>query len=234
MPEEGQNKLKNKNASGLRTLKEKHRAVYAPGCDIGNTLIDEDAMYIHLPKHKMGFTKKEGEGESGDEDGDNEDSEGESESEEEDESDTEGKIAKEDKPEAVRMVRKLQKSVGALNDRVGESEVLLTKNKSAVLDADAASSSRRPAPESAGRGDAEGDAEVEDESASGEDEEEDDEDDVSDVSDMESEEEGSSRPNRAAESINLGELIYERKGKSSESRAVLDTTIDFQNQNASN
>ncbi|PFH34328.1 AARP2CN (NUC121) domain-containing protein [Besnoitia besnoiti] len=42
-----------------RTLKEHQRAIYAPGCDVGNIRVDADAMYIHLPDTKVSFTRPE-------------------------------------------------------------------------------------------------------------------------------------------------------------------------------
>eukprot|EP00397_Hematodinium_sp_SG-2012_P009851 GEMP01009948.1.p1 GENE.GEMP01009948.1~~GEMP01009948.1.p1 ORF type:complete len:996 (-),score=245.75 GEMP01009948.1:342-3329(-) len=52
---------KKNNATALRSLQQKHRALYAPGCDVGNVKMDKDALYINLPEHKVGFTVKEGE-----------------------------------------------------------------------------------------------------------------------------------------------------------------------------
>jgi ribosome biogenesis protein BMS1 len=50
------NKPKRKNA--LRTLAERHRAVYAPGSDVGSITVDSDAMYINLPEVQVGFTQR--------------------------------------------------------------------------------------------------------------------------------------------------------------------------------
>jgi len=47
---------KKSNSTALRTLQQKHRALYAPGCDVGNVKMDQDALYINLPDHKVGFT----------------------------------------------------------------------------------------------------------------------------------------------------------------------------------
>mmetsp|Transcript_122197 Transcript_122197/g.225119 ORF Transcript_122197/g.225119 Transcript_122197/m.225119 type:complete len:1080 (-) Transcript_122197:67-3306(-) len=50
---------KSKNA--LRSLAERHRVVYAPGSDVGSITVDSDAMYIQLPEHQVGFTRREDE-----------------------------------------------------------------------------------------------------------------------------------------------------------------------------
>jgi len=76
--DDGQEHKKN-NATALRTLQQKHRCLYAPGCDVGNVKMDKDALYINVPDHKVGFTAKE---------------------------DEQGKELSE--PEAVKMVRELQ------------------------------------------------------------------------------------------------------------------------------
>ncbi|EGC30096.1 hypothetical protein DICPUDRAFT_158216 [Dictyostelium purpureum] len=54
-----------------KTLNEKERLIYAPMCDIGNSIIfDKDAVYINIPDNKLAFSKEvdesdeEGEGES--------------------------------------------------------------------------------------------------------------------------------------------------------------------------
>eukprot|EP00392_Amoebophrya_sp_AT5.2_P003940 g3945.t1 len=95
--------LRKKKVNNLRTLQEKHKAIYAPGCDIGNVLMDKDAVYINLPKHQVGFTPQEGEGIMDDA----------------------------DKPEAVRLVRELQEKVGGLNDRAtGSGNALRLTGKS--------------------------------------------------------------------------------------------------------
>lgn len=73
---EKNNTPKRKNA--LRTLAERHRAVYAPGSDVGSITVDSDSMYIHLPEHSVGFTERTTEG------------------------------AADSLPEAVRLVRELQ------------------------------------------------------------------------------------------------------------------------------
>jgi len=78
-------KAKKKNA--LRTLAERHRIVYAPGSDVGSITVDSEAMYIHLPEHQAGFTRRE-------------DDEGEADNE---------------LPEAVRMVRALQSGEATLD-----------------------------------------------------------------------------------------------------------------------
>ncbi|CAD7958470.1 unnamed protein product [Amoebophrya sp. A25] len=100
------NKIKKKKVNNLRTLQEKHKAIYAPGCDIGNVLMDRDAVYINLPKHQVGFTKREDEDENA------------------------------ELPEAVSLVRELQGKVGALNDVSAAGKLRLTGRSSAVLSGD--------------------------------------------------------------------------------------------------
>mmetsp|Transcript_89612 Transcript_89612/g.253996 ORF Transcript_89612/g.253996 Transcript_89612/m.253996 type:complete len:1065 (+) Transcript_89612:195-3389(+) len=111
---------KPKRKNGLRTLAERHRLVYAPGCDVGSITVDSEAMYIHLPEHEVGFTQREGEDEE----------------------------AGKELPEAVRFVRALQ-SGGATAARpdlklVGSSTVRLAAESGG--DAAKASRPRRPAP----------------------------------------------------------------------------------------
>ncbi|KAK1445006.1 ribosome biogenesis protein Bms1/Tsr1 [Babesia gibsoni] len=69
-----------------RTLKDKNRNIYAPECDVGNVLVDDDAMYIELARAKEHFTE----------------------------------TADEEpiKSEAVKMVRELQRSEGALLSQI--------------------------------------------------------------------------------------------------------------------
>lgn len=40
-----------------RTLKDKNRNIYAPECDVGNVMLDDDAMYIELARAKEHFTE---------------------------------------------------------------------------------------------------------------------------------------------------------------------------------
>ncbi|KAL8450298.1 hypothetical protein Emag_003321 [Eimeria magna] len=47
-----------RRSRAARSLKDKQRCVFAPYCDIGGLALDEDAMYIHLPDTKIGFTPK--------------------------------------------------------------------------------------------------------------------------------------------------------------------------------
>lgn len=47
-----------KNAA-LRTLADRHKILYAPACNVGNVMLDADAMYINVPEYKVSFTKKE-------------------------------------------------------------------------------------------------------------------------------------------------------------------------------
>ncbi|ORM41851.1 Ribosome biogenesis protein bms1 [Babesia sp. Xinjiang] len=44
-----------------RTLKDKNRNIYAPECDVGNVMLDDDAMYIELSRAKEHFTETPGE-----------------------------------------------------------------------------------------------------------------------------------------------------------------------------
>ncbi|GFE52983.1 ribosome biogenesis related protein [Babesia ovis] len=44
-----------------RTLKDKNRNIYAPECDVGNVMLDDDAMYIELARAKEHFTETPGE-----------------------------------------------------------------------------------------------------------------------------------------------------------------------------
>ncbi|KAK2194696.1 bifunctional AARP2CN/Ribosome biogenesis protein BMS1-TSR1 [Babesia duncani] len=45
-----------------RTLKDKNRNIYAPYCDIGTVMLDQDAMYIQLVRAREHFTRMENEG----------------------------------------------------------------------------------------------------------------------------------------------------------------------------
>ncbi|GBE59312.1 ribosome biogenesis BMS1 homolog [Babesia ovata] len=45
-----------------RTLKDKNRNIYAPECDVGNVMLDDDAMYIQLARAKEHFTEIADEG----------------------------------------------------------------------------------------------------------------------------------------------------------------------------
>ncbi|EDO07910.1 ribosome biogenesis protein family protein [Babesia bovis T2Bo] len=45
-----------------RTLKDKNRNIYAPECEVGNIMVDDDAMYIELSRAKEHFTETPGEG----------------------------------------------------------------------------------------------------------------------------------------------------------------------------
>ena len=65
--------------------------------------MDRDAVYINLPKHKIGFTKQEDEDENV------------------------------ELPEAVSLVRELQQKVGALNDASSKNKLQLTNRSSKVL-----------------------------------------------------------------------------------------------------
>ena len=80
--------------------------IYAPGCDIGNVLMDKDAVYIKLPSHRVGFTKTE---------------------------DEQSEDENPNLPEAVRMVRALQNKVGALDSQLEGAEVFLTKKSKTPL-----------------------------------------------------------------------------------------------------
>lgn len=42
---------------GKRTLQDKQRGIYAPGCDIGMVMLDDEDMYITLPNVKTHFTE---------------------------------------------------------------------------------------------------------------------------------------------------------------------------------
>jgi len=120
--------VKSKKQNNLRTLQERHRVVYAPGSDMGSISLDSDAMYIHVPEHDVGFTRREGE---------------------EDEDENEEK--KKELPEAVRLVRELQVGKGSL-DRAGaqgdELQLISGSKLSITAGSNAASSrQRRPVPE---------------------------------------------------------------------------------------
>lgn len=81
-----EDKKKPKRANALRTLAERHRVVYAPGSDVGSIMMDEDAMYIQVPDHAVGFTERD------------------------DERTGRGGV-----PEAVRLVRELQQGASTLD-----------------------------------------------------------------------------------------------------------------------
>ncbi|KAL8437952.1 hypothetical protein ACSSS7_000602 [Eimeria intestinalis] len=49
---------KKRRSRAARSLKDKQRCVFAPYCDIGGSTLEENAMYIHLPDTKVGFTPK--------------------------------------------------------------------------------------------------------------------------------------------------------------------------------
>eukprot|EP00928_Gymnodinium_smaydae_P096124 TRINITY_DN8426_c0_g1_i1.p1 TRINITY_DN8426_c0_g1~~TRINITY_DN8426_c0_g1_i1.p1 ORF type:complete len:1110 (+),score=354.23 TRINITY_DN8426_c0_g1_i1:59-3388(+) len=132
---DGQQKKKN----ALRSLAERHRAVYAPGSDIGSITVDADTMYINVPEHQDGFTRREDEVDPEDkEDGDEDDEE-------------EGQAASRNLPEAVRMVRALQSGEGKMAraaDAKKQEQFRLLGNAVARLPAPDAGAQRerRPAP----------------------------------------------------------------------------------------
>lgn len=115
---DGKDVKKNKNL--LRTLAERHRVVYAPGSDVGSITVDADAMYINLPEHSVGFTKREAE-----------------------DDDAAGEL-----PEAVRLVRELQDKDAAMEraERAAAAPLGLQLLKGTTVAPAPAVPERRPAP----------------------------------------------------------------------------------------
>eukprot|EP00933_Yihiella_yeosuensis_P039287 TRINITY_DN3326_c1_g1_i1.p1 TRINITY_DN3326_c1_g1~~TRINITY_DN3326_c1_g1_i1.p1 ORF type:complete len:1083 (-),score=266.11 TRINITY_DN3326_c1_g1_i1:100-3348(-) len=160
---EGDKPLK-KNA--LRTLAERHRVVYAPGSDIGSITVDSEAMYIYVPEQKVGFTE---------------------ENDDEEESFPSRPKNDEELPEAVRMVRALQKSDSAL-DKNAESRPSLRLLKNAnvrLAEEKEPERVRRPAPEAGQLDDEDDGQDGDDEDNGDEDGEEEDDEDAEDEDDEE-------------------------------------------------
>ncbi|KAL7069407.1 hypothetical protein ACR3K2_00050 [Cryptosporidium serpentis] len=141
--------------TGLRTLKAKERAIYAPYCDVGNIQIDSNDLYIHIPNTATGFTRhkaliedtRSSDSESEDST-DNEISEQEYEDEDEDKEE-QGEFTKrkannkgndsldEDSillPEAVRYVRDLQDAHLFLDKKLENTELRLLSSSNKNLD----------------------------------------------------------------------------------------------------
>ncbi|XP_026192033.1 ribosome biogenesis protein BMS1 homolog [Cyclospora cayetanensis] len=141
---------KRRRSRAARALKEKERCIYAPDCDIGGMRIDDDAMYIHLPDTKVGFTPKaqlikEGKDEVNSE-GTSSDSESEaSESDEEasgssattesssSDTETEEEAEKELEP-AIKMVRELQGAEQQLSLQLQSQQMQLLDSSTRCID----------------------------------------------------------------------------------------------------
>lgn len=113
---------KNDGARNLRTLKQEERRVYAPECDIGNVTYDADSLYIKLPDHRVGFTRKsdpllcqDAESEQGDSASDDEDS------------------SSEEVPEPVALVRDMQDAQGMLDQQVESQKLRLMPTSYSLL-----------------------------------------------------------------------------------------------------
>ncbi|KAH8738829.1 BMS1 like GTpase involved in ribosome biogenesis [Cryptosporidium ryanae] len=139
-------KKKGTNA-GLRVLKSKERNIYAPYCDVGNVQIDSNSMYIHIPNNTINFTRRkalfndENEDDSDQKENEVVDESGhissleeavndsysvsDFENSENDEYDGDEEEDEESVPEAVRYVRKLQKSQSILNKKVSNLSLRL-------------------------------------------------------------------------------------------------------------
>lgn len=109
-----------KNAA-LRTLQDRHKILYAPACNIGNVLIDADAMYINVPDYKVSFsTKDQAIKGPKDEDSDSDEEKGNI-------SDLE-KDADANLPEVVGMVRTLQNAHNSLGSTMDKASLNLIGN----------------------------------------------------------------------------------------------------------
>ena len=137
---EQSSKGRQKNAP-LRSLKDKHKLLYAPACNAGNVLMDADAMYINLPEYKNSFTKEEDRMQEGDGDSD-----AGSESEAEREPMNSANL-----PEAVSMVRTLQDATNKLQESVENSSMQVIKGGKSLAneEEEAPLRRRRPVPEGA-------------------------------------------------------------------------------------
>ncbi|CEM20122.1 unnamed protein product [Vitrella brassicaformis CCMP3155] len=129
----------------MRTLKARHRSIYAPGCDVGTVAFDADAMYIKLPDHKVAFTRADAlqAGTSGSKDKEDEDQDEESDGdsdEEEEEEDENGEpddvVEEEDLPEAVALVRNLQVAESKLDEAVRSQKLQLLPRSSRLINHD--------------------------------------------------------------------------------------------------
>ncbi|CBZ55284.1 putative ribosome biogenesis protein BMS1 [Neospora caninum Liverpool] len=167
-----------------RSLKEQQRAIYAPGCDVGNIRVDADAMYIHLPDTKVSFTRpellikeraeKKRQGSSRDQstaddskDEDESDDESEDESDDSSEEDEDGvdlgagkrpvfsKKEKQDAGEAIRMVRQLQEAETFIDKQLQTQELRLLPHSTQALTTESKTRQLVPAAEEEGSEDEE-------------------------------------------------------------------------------
>ncbi|KFH09885.1 AARP2CN (NUC121) domain-containing protein [Toxoplasma gondii VAND] len=155
-----------------RSLKDQQKAIYAPGCDVGNVRIDADAMYIHLPDTKVSFTRPEllikeraektrcrarSQQSTAEDSEDEDESEADSDEDESASEDEEGvdlgagkrpvvAKEKEDVGEAIRMVRELQEAETYIDKQLQTQELRLLPHSTQVLSVAERSRARQLAP----------------------------------------------------------------------------------------